>query len=398
MAAPLHRHQSSLQGFVDFSSSTVLTPDQCSRATKIFNQLVSRYESIQDERTAYKYITLLRTVYESVVSKGHFLSHFFLFIDAELRYGQDAPTPTFAEILSQFDSLHSWSHVQSDELQDTLANFSDYLVNNFFLPLKASGRKTPQPTPTSLSLPQSPDNVVGTTQRLARLRQQCLTRDRYRCVISRKFDLNEALSRWNRDGDDSKDDDGLPLKDERPEYLEVAHILPHSLTSLTGDVEDSQLSESKRIALQVLKMFDPDAGHLVEGPDIDRSINAIVLTHNWHQQVGDFTVSFQPTIDQSPHSYKIDYIDPNRPFRDPLLPVNRQLYITPTKTIDPPAPRLLAIHHAIARILHLSGAGGYIDRIIRDMEELSIKEDGSTALGQYAHLKIGGWFDGIPVC
>jgi len=301
--------------------------------------------------------------------------------------------------LCRFDSLHSWSREQSDELQGTLINFSDYLVNNFFLPLKASGRKTPQPTPTALSLTQTPDNVVGTTQRLAHLRQQCLTRDRYRCVISRKFDLNEAKARWKRDGADSKDDDGVLLKNEKPEYLEVAHILPHSLTSLSGDVGDLQLSESKRIALQILKMFDPDASHLIEGPDIDRSINAIVLTHHWHQEMGDFAVSFQPTIDRSPHSYKIDYIDPNRPFRDPLLPVIRQLYTTPTKTIDPPAPRLLAIHHAtIARILCLSGAGEYINHIIQEMEEVSIKENGSTALGHYVRLKMDGWLDGIPVC
>lgn len=145
-------------------------------------------------------------------------------------------------------------------------------------------------------------------------------------------------------------------------------------------------------------MFDPDAGHLIEGPDIDRSINAIVQTHHWHQELGDFAVSFQPTLDQSPHSYKIDYIDPNRPFRDPLLPINRQLYTTPTKTIDPPSPRLLAIHHAVARILHLSGAGDYIDHIIQEMEEVAIKENGSTALGHYVRLKIDGWLDGIPVC
>lgn len=134
MATPLHRHQSSLQGFLDFSSSTVLTPDQCSQGTTIFNQLVSRYEPFQAERTTYKYVTLLRTVHESVVSKDNFLNHFFLFVDADLRHGRDAPTPTFSEILSWFDSLHSWSREQSDELQGTLVNFSDYLVNNFFLP------------------------------------------------------------------------------------------------------------------------------------------------------------------------------------------------------------------------------------------------------------------------
>jgi hypothetical protein len=62
-------------------------------------------------------------------------------------------------------------------------------------------------------------------------------------VISRKFDIREAKERVKQDGDYAKDDDGRLLKyeSERPEYLEVAHILPHSLTSLAAGGRDSQL-------------------------------------------------------------------------------------------------------------------------------------------------------------
>ena len=77
----------------------------------------------------------------------------------------------------------------------------------------------------------------------------------------------------------------------------------------------------------------------------------------------------------------------NSLFRDPLLPVTRILYLTPGHTIDPPSARLLEIHRAIGRILNLSGAGDSIDRILRDMDEVGIKENGSTELGQYISLK-----------
>ena len=56
------------------------------------------------------------------------------------------------------------------------------------------------------------------------------------------------------------------------------------------------------------------------------------------------------------------------------------------------------VHRAIGRILNLSGAGDSTDRILRDMDEVSIKENGSTELGQYISLKLGGWLDGVPVC
>lgn len=66
-------------------------------------------------------------------------------------------------------------------------------------------------------------------------------RDRHRCVISRKFDIVEARKRTKRSGDDCEDDDGKLLKNESPgafQYLEVAHILPHCLTTIgAGEAE-----------------------------------------------------------------------------------------------------------------------------------------------------------------
>ena len=73
---------------------------------------------------------------------------------------------------------------------------------------------------------------MGTTERLSSLRGRCLIRDRHRCVISRKFDAEEADQRFEKDGKDAKDDDGKPIfAGVEPEFLEVAHIIPHALAS-----------------------------------------------------------------------------------------------------------------------------------------------------------------------
>ena len=62
-------------------------------------------------------------------------------------------------------------------------------------------------------------------------------------MISHKFDIREGRERARRDGDNAEDDDGQPLKHDKEgaEFLEVAHILPHSLTSLTACGGGSQL-------------------------------------------------------------------------------------------------------------------------------------------------------------
>ena len=59
-----------------------------------------------------------------------------------------------------------------------------------------------------------------------------------------------------------------------------------------------------------------------------------------------------------------------------------------------PSSRLLAIHSAIAHILHLSAAGRYIDKIFEDLKQDDIRADGSTELGYLIKLRVQGWWNG----
>ena len=71
-----------------------------------------------------------------------------------------------------------------------------------------------------------------------------------------------------------------------------------------------------------------------------------------------------------------------------MLPVTRALYLTADHGIDPPSPRLLALHRAIGHILYLSGAGGYIDDVFRKLEDRIVRHDGSTPLGELVQLRM----------
>lgn len=261
MALPHHRHQSSLEGILDFSSPQPLEQDQLKRATNIFNRIVALYEPLQTNDGGYKRITLLRIAHDSVTSRDNFLRYFFLFVEKELRQTGDASELNLSRALCRYVDLDSWNREQRTDLERSLAAFSDFFVNNFLLPrtqhtyherdrsnaesdlVKASARKTPQPTPTPLSGSLTSEKVVGTTRRLSNLRRDCLLRDGHRCVISRKFDIREARERVKQAAGNAKDDDGQLLNsiEEGFEFLEVAHILPHSLMSVTAYDGDSQL-------------------------------------------------------------------------------------------------------------------------------------------------------------
>ncbi|KAK2864958.1 hypothetical protein FQN49_004046 [Arthroderma sp. PD_2] len=387
-------HQASLEQILDFLNQPLLNANEVAKAESIFNNLISHCEPVQNTEP-YKKATLARSTYEHAQSKDIFLYQFFIFLDNNEH--PDEP-PDLTRGISRFSRFGPTAPAsQKNEVEKAISLFGEYLFANFFSPLKASGRRTPQPTPATLSAPVG--NLTGTPARLSSLRRDCLIRDHHRCVVSRAFDRPEASKRTGRDGPNAKDDDGQQLVSVSGRFasLEVAHIIPHSLMSTASSGDTSELSESKRSALAILRMFDPSAVHLIEGSEIDRPTNAITLTHDIHELFGDFKFYFEemdPTVNPN-YTYRIDSREVYSFNRPEGLPMTRTLLLSPNHTIDPPSSRLLGIHRAISIILHLSGAGEYIDRIIRDMEDVHVRSDGSTELSHIVTLKLGGWFDGV---
>ena len=139
-------------------------------------------------------------------------------------------------------------------------------------------------------------------------------------------------------------------------------------------------------------MFDPNTSSLINRTNINQQLlNTLTLTHDLHQAFRAFEITFEQVQDH-PHTYTINYIDPNRMFRIHRLPITRTLYATPNGSIEPPSPQLLKVHHSIGRILHFSAAGKYIDKFIQDMEEMEegggICSNGSTRVDDYVRYKL----------
>lgn len=387
----------SLEKVLDFSEPFTLEPHQSQTARALLRTLTGHSHREHASKRGYKPAELIQATFDHVACKDAFLMFFLSFMYSALCSAgpTDAIDANIALYLAYFDDLASWDSARLSEISGAIEGFAEYIIENFLLPLRASSVKTPQPTPTSLSSIQT-STPTGTTQRLSILREKCLVRDRHRCVISRKFDRREAAKRFERDGEDCKDDDGKLLRSEssdRFQFLEVAHILPHSLMAVTTG--DTELSDSKKIALKILDMFDPGIVHLIEYPRIDSPLNALTLTLDYHRLFGEFQIYFEPTGE--PYQYRIDSTERSPFLRDPLFPVTRTLTLSPNRTIDPPSPRLLGVHRAIARIMHLSGAGEYIEGILRDLEEVDVKADGSTNLGYLMNLSLGGWLNTMTV-
>ncbi|KAM0421191.1 hypothetical protein ACHAPT_011083 [Fusarium lateritium] len=171
----------------------------------------------------------------------------------------------------------------------------------------------------------------------------------------------------------------------------VVDKIRSGMSSFADFLVDNFFLPLKDTARQILDMFDPGIVSLIDGVEIDRPFNALTLEMDLHQDFGNFEVFFEPR--PGPHTYRIDSTL-DQALAHPVFPVTRQLFPTPERTIDPPHPRLLAIHRAICRILQLSATGKYIDHILDDMDDGAVEADGSTHLASLARLKLDGWWDG----
>ncbi|KAK2667991.1 hypothetical protein RAB80_017182 [Fusarium oxysporum f. sp. vasinfectum] len=133
-SAPHHRHQSSLEGFIDFSTvaSPSFNPDELDKAAGVLRRVIEHFEPSSTEKP-YNRPRLVRLTYEharSDQSKSNFL-HAFL----------GAVNITIDEVIDLDDEA------VEEEIRLALNAFADFLVDNFFLPLKAAGSKTPNHRP-----------------------------------------------------------------------------------------------------------------------------------------------------------------------------------------------------------------------------------------------------------
>lgn len=78
-----------------------------------------------------------------------------------------------------------------------------------------------------MSQPAVPDLITDP-------REDCLIRDRHRCVITQAFDFDEAVSRHKQYADEAKDDEERSLFKGGNHFLhlEAAPVLPHSLAEI----------------------------------------------------------------------------------------------------------------------------------------------------------------------
>ncbi|KAG8744936.1 hypothetical protein FRC10_009171 [Ceratobasidium sp. 414] len=239
----------------------------------------------------------------------------------------------------------------------------------------AKGGKTPQGTgyasgTESVELQAMPNELVDDTK-LCHFSatsdveadfEQALARDNYRSVTSRQIDVTSA-------------DRGIvPNIDPSATYTftEAAHILPFSLSE--GKDAD-QVRHSTNVWQLIERFSGIDLLLELGGQDINRLGNVLTLSMQEHKVFGALKWWLE-AIEGQPNMYRVDACRPRKGLYEMGAVVT---FTTTDEELELPDPRYLAIHAACAKVLFTSGMAEYVDRVIRDMEDLAVlREDGSS--------------------
>ncbi|KII85632.1 hypothetical protein PLICRDRAFT_56854 [Plicaturopsis crispa FD-325 SS-3] len=251
------------------------------------------------------------------------------------------------------------------------------------------GRET-SPTPSEYATPTG-KNAIGRTEDM---RTRVLRRDAYRCAIT------GILSHSEFNGTRPQ----LVIKETFA--VDNAYILKRAAVNVPNEEDSPAVRRSAAYAWDILKQYgaldEPNEGNtaaLVDDPS-----NRIAMESHACISFEGFHFSLEPTT--VPHHYIIkeyescfSWTRPPHPtivFQDhtPAWPVppskqsvarSIETSVDPDEPVEPakpvalPNPKYLALHNALAGILHTSGAGSVLWQV-----DQNFKEDGRTALDRTA--------------
>ncbi|KAE8148357.1 hypothetical protein BDV25DRAFT_131304 [Aspergillus avenaceus] len=273
---------------------------------------------------------------------------------------------SFLDHLDGDGQLNLSQDIASCSNDDQLRQHARSLVDCVLLPMKAQGGKTPGPSMTispRLGVEESLENLASMLDEPASrtgqacLKAKCLERDGNRCCISGFTDKKK-----------SNDPNDIVVS------TECAHIIPFSLGSWKNSREEQAIA---KIWVSLNRCFPVLQSLGFTHETISDPQNAITMDSSFHIHFGTFDMALEAMPNQ-PNTYTAKsyirlpyYIKPIITFTDNGTGTNL------------PRPELLWLHATIARILHLTGKGDQLDKILRDKESTrDLASDGSTDLSR----------------
>ncbi|KAF8576387.1 hypothetical protein K439DRAFT_664045 [Ramaria rubella] len=251
---------------------------------------------------------------------------------------------------------------------DALRQLSRRYLTGLLVPMRAQGGRTP-PISDHPSRPSAATNesnmqyLIETAKRDQKvLKDLCLRRDDFRCVISGNVDFLSCKT-GNVQCPDNKHQEGTI----------AAHIIPFSVAAKD---ETPAVVQKTSAIFEILNRFGGVRLHELNGSNIDRVENVFTLSVSIHYLFGMLAI-WLDAVDGETHTYRLRHgsTGASQVPDGTLVTFRSAIQDAPL-----PDPRYIAIHAACAKVLHASGAAEVVDQYLKDYEEVKVlAEDGSSS-------------------
>jgi len=265
---------------------------------------------------------------------------------------------------------------ENDALRRLGNMFKDFIIRCF------RGNKGCMPTPTlHPSAPSFDLNIQGIKVLLEApqkshtdAKQLALRRDQYRCLLRTHMVHGSAVR--------AKLVEFHPERGDDVETLECAHIFGRFTTEKPNE------KDKKNYASAVLEMFrrygEVDIQRFVTGDSVHDLRNILRLSHGAHDDFGALRICLEVTDQEDIYTVKAfpEYL--SHRYKQPVVLTQRTIIVDEetqeTITYPKPDPKLLALHTSCAHVLHMSGAAEYVEKVVREFEEINVlASDGRSA-------------------
>ncbi|KZV85449.1 hypothetical protein EXIGLDRAFT_623059 [Exidia glandulosa HHB12029] len=236
-----------------------------------------------------------------------------------------------------------------------------------------SVRRAKGPTPQPSNHPSNPDTDLRADLYRATLveaptnhrdaRKQALVRDGYKCVITHSQDtkyIKEHHDKWN----------GLQARE-----LEAAHIIPEYINQNIARPNPlkkvfAHLSLSAGHIWRLLEMFgNGSLLNELNGRNAHALDNIMMLCHDVHAAYDRLDMWLEELDPPEPNKYRVHN---NAPWEAPGYPFSVVEFTSPAPQLPLPNPRWIAVHAAVCRVAHLSGAAQYVEEQYRRLEDMDV--------------------------
>ncbi|KAK0438741.1 hypothetical protein EV421DRAFT_1969948 [Armillaria borealis] len=299
---------------------------------------------------------------------------------------------TLLEVPSISGNEHMAKSINEVNTDDALLALGNYYIQSLLHIFSTKGPGTPVPSDD----PSSPDvdNLAEFRRYIleqssmnpsaAKKAASALLRDGFHCMLkTNMYDVEYLDRKLSAVLARNPNYDAEPLK--------CAHIFPEALNSNLGENDEFRSDKHEWVSpvWAVVRMIGIQMEEL-NGAGIHRLENSLTLCSGFFEYFNRLALWLQAVKDQ-PHTYVVVSTSPATLRR---LPSRVVTFTTPDPEVLPlPSPVYLAIHAACCRIARMSGAADYVDKVLREKEELRARtasmgilaEDGSSMdlFGQY---------------